>query len=299
MGLRLILVGVVAGLGLSLPSRQQIEVWRGSAQGWVCARFAERDARMPVDENAFVLIAEPAASEDSAPPIAAAHLPASLASAESKTTLPVTEAPQTAIDTSPAELARGLDAPTPPTDENAPEIASAAILIVSDASFDAAQAALITAFTLDVQASKTVDVAASRPTVVENQVPAVDETDLDFTKAQAAFITSFVSDEQERLLASSSEELKKESNREVRELKCFEPLFVSDFLYEGVAYALNKDAEGLNPQNPLGPPAATISFEVRSSPQVGSLTQAVRLTREAVHAWANLLHGPAVVTLAH
>ena len=46
-------------------------------------------------------------------------------------------------------------------------------------------------------------------------------------------------------------------------------------------------------------PVAAAPIEVRRPVgQTGGLIHAVRLTREAVYAWANLLHGPAVVTLA-
>ena len=61
-------------------------------------------------------------------------------------------------------------------------------------------------------------------------------------------------------------------------------------LYPGVAFALNREAEGLQHDSPA------------TAEPAGSgnrLTQAVRLTREAVQAWANLLHGPAVVVISH
>ena len=59
MALRLILVGAVAGLGLSLPSASRLQSWGDSTRIWAHARFAAWDAQMPADASAFVLVAEP------------------------------------------------------------------------------------------------------------------------------------------------------------------------------------------------------------------------------------------------
>src|SRR5438094_164558 len=65
-----------------------------------------------------------------------------------------------------------------------------------------------------------------------------------------------------------------------------EPIEESDDLYAGIAYALNREAEGI------------AAVAVTAAPQTDQWAQALRLTREAAFAWANLLHGPAVVTIA-
>src|SRR5437588_301133 len=59
MVLRLILVGLVAGLGLSLPGRSDLDTLGRSAQRWVNVRLAEWDAGTSIEEGSFVLISEP------------------------------------------------------------------------------------------------------------------------------------------------------------------------------------------------------------------------------------------------
>src|SRR5829696_8515531 len=59
MVLRLVLVGLVAGLGLSLPDRRERDAWGYSAQRWVNARLAEWDTGTTTDSGAFVLVSEP------------------------------------------------------------------------------------------------------------------------------------------------------------------------------------------------------------------------------------------------
>ncbi len=72
----------------------------------------------------------------------------------------------------------------------------------------------------------------------------------------------------------------------------FEPMVVGEDLYVGVAYELNRASEGLA--------LASVSTS-QASPDASRLSQlsvALRLTREAVYAWSNLLHGPAVVAIS-
>lgn len=68
-----------------------------------------------------------------------------------------------------------------------------------------------------------------------------------------------------------------------------EPVTVSADNATDVALDLNRQAEGLTP-----PAAAAMKSP---APQEDRLSHAMRLTREAVNAWASLLHGPALVTL--
>jgi len=76
----------------------------------------------------------------------------------------------------------------------------------------------------------------------------------------------------------------------------FEPAVAPDDLYPGVAFALNREAEGWNPLNAVvvNPSGGSVDLP---PVHVGRLANAVRLTRDAVSAWANLLNGPAVVAL--
>ena len=78
---------------------------------------------------------------------------------------------------------------------------------------------------------------------------------------------------------------------------------VGDDLYSGEAYTLNRESEGTGASA-----TATVAAPVLSPNEVAMeapqppapkerWTRAIRLTREAVDAWANLLHGPAIVTI--
>ena len=75
-------------------------------------------------------------------------------------------------------------------------------------------------------------------------------------------------------------------------------MVVGDDLYVGVAYSLNRASEGLG----LASEDFVSALARRSEPAVASrvsqLSVALRLTREAVYAWSNLLHGPAVVAIS-
>ena len=73
----------------------------------------------------------------------------------------------------------------------------------------------------------------------------------------------------------------------------FEPMVVGDDLYVGVAYSLNRASEGLD----LASESPTMQAPAVASP-ASQLSVALRLTREAVYAWSNLLHGPAVVAIS-
>ena len=92
----------------------------------------------------------------------------------------------------------------------------------------------------------------------------------------AAFVTDRVLDE----------------NTAARAAPPFVPMEVGDDLYTGEAYTLNREAEGIGIVAPeVGRPAGR---DMRGS----QFSHALRLTREAMFAWANLLHGPAVVTIS-
>lgn len=60
MGLRLVLAGLVVGLGLELPSGQELERWLHSGHTWLCVRLDEWNAWTALDEEPIVLSAETA-----------------------------------------------------------------------------------------------------------------------------------------------------------------------------------------------------------------------------------------------
>jgi hypothetical protein len=118
--------------------------------------------------------------------------------------------------------------------------------------------------------------------------------------AQAEEIDSAFDAAQEELVASLSVDLtpvepapkappsEAEATAAPSEAPKFDPMEVGDDLYPGLAFALNRAAEGIV----LAPPAP-------ASSRGEQWAQAIRLTREAAFAWANLLHGPAVVAIEH
>ncbi len=104
MALRLILVGVVAGLGLNLPARESVQAWKHSAETWVYSCLAEWDARMPTDEKAFVVVAEPTAAPAEIP--APLPTPAPVAAATLVASLPLTKKPKLAAAASTCQISR-------------------------------------------------------------------------------------------------------------------------------------------------------------------------------------------------
>jgi hypothetical protein len=299
MALRLVLVSVVAGLGLTLPTGIQVGDWQDAAHSWVNERLAEWDARMPADENAFVLVAEPA------PPQAVA-IPANLSPA---TDGPISEvvavtAPETSATdamTVPAiDFSEGLEAPNAPAAiEEADVVAEVSPSLKTedlDAAFGVAQGDVIAGFAADQLA---------RVATAEVTVPVADRPvgpprfePLEIKENLYEGVAYDLNREAEGLTLVVTTVAPKASPAVPR----FEPMQVADDLYEGVAYALNREADGLSSGARNEVASGTIAKRAekpQSSGEHGRLTHAVRLTREAVFAWANLLHGPAVVTLAH
>src|SRR5579864_5211069 len=69
MGWRLLLMGLVAGLGFELPTWQEIEAWSRSGQIWLCGQLDHWSLTRPADEPICVAQAEkvgaqPAATND-------------------------------------------------------------------------------------------------------------------------------------------------------------------------------------------------------------------------------------------
>jgi hypothetical protein len=205
MALRLVLVSAVAGLGLSLPSGDDLSVWVLRARNWINARLAEWDPPIVNEEGAFVFAAE-------------------------------------ATEPTPTE-------PTP-TQATAPP-SSAARAEAIDLVFDAVQDEMAASFASDL-------------------IP--------------------VEPAPKALLAEA------ETKVAPIEAPEFDPMEVGDDLYPGLAFALNREAEGVV----IAPPAPAASRSEHPAPAASrseQWAQAIRLTREAAYAWANLLHGSAVVTI--
>jgi hypothetical protein len=58
MIMRLVLVGLVAALGVTLPSRPECERWMGSVQSWACGVLADWDTWKPCESDAYCLPSE-------------------------------------------------------------------------------------------------------------------------------------------------------------------------------------------------------------------------------------------------
>lgn len=301
MALRVLLVGLVAGLGLTLPTGGRTESLGTVFRGWVNARLAEWDARENFDARDFVLIDEPLPvlrATPSAPPESLANV--------------VSHEPIAAvIDAHPAAIAglgEALDVPTAPanpddheielTDSRKSEELNAAMFVAQadfldglradasaraalDTDFNAAQALVVAAFCADQESAKP---------LLETKVP-----DPRFEPIDAP----------DDLYAGIAYSLNKGAEGvespvvSVVPARALEPIDVLEDLYTGTAYALNRQSEGLDVATPCPAPTQLVGERTVSVGGDGRLSQAVRLTREAVYAWASLLHGPAVVTLAH
>jgi hypothetical protein len=234
MGLRLILVSVVAGLGVSLPGADDFNAWSLRAQDWMNAKLAEWDAPYPNEGGAFVFDA---------------------------------------------------DASEPATIEPAPAPASPRAE-ATGADFDAVQEEIVAGFAADL----TPATPAPKVILVEDS-PALAETPTSgpsFDAIQEEIVSGFMADLIPAGNAPEAFAAGPEPKPSPAGTPKVEPIDEPDDLYAGIAYALNREADGL----------AAAPVPAAAAPQTDQWAQAIRLTREAAFAWANLLHGPAVVTIA-
>ncbi len=307
MGVRLILVSVVAGLGLTLPSGKQVTSWRDSAQGWVSTRLAEWDARMPAEASAFIYVADAdplPGEEQEARRRATTTKPPDTADSPSPVT--VDSAASSSVVSAPQEiLAAGIETPTSPMAIDDVELMpitteanTATILAALDTAFKEAQSQILTAFAAEMIALS--DAEKSLPTsehdlVVTDQLTPVEPLSLedsDDLQEGSSYVFG---------LDANLQRVQDEAN--VTRSRN-EPLEVNGNLYTGVAFELNRQAEGLNSllENEIGQTVShngIANSRSETSATFSPLGSALKLTREAVFAWANLLHAPAVVTINH
>lgn len=303
MVLRLILVGLVAGLGVSLPGRRDLDTLGRSAQRWVNTRLAEWDAGSSVEEGSYILIREPVivAPRPQAPPVVSDNAFASV----------MDETVATFVQT---ELASRRDAAEPVVAEIvAPEsLCTLAIAVPTEPAAPEAEPSRID-LAFDAVMEETVATFAATPEDEPSRIDlafdaVMEETAATFAADVLASTTRPAADpialgdwaEDLALLLSREEAPDQEVGPapppplpEV-EVAANNTLEFEDDLYAGEAYALNRISDGLNDEL-----ADASAAEVEAPrPAENRLTQAVRLTREAVFAWGSLLHGPAVVTTA-
>ena len=290
MGVRLILVGVVAGLGLTLPTGPQITSWKGSTQSWVSARLADWDARMPADEKAFIYVADATPVLEDQPDTKPIDDPARATIASplsTPTPEPIKIASQEVLAVfTPEAFAAGIDTPTSPMGFEDVEFVTTrdnlSVETVSlDLAFVEAQTATLANFAVD--ATQTIENLAA--TIPQNSPDAFDGESPDDLQEGSSYLFAAV------------EVVKCDQAESQGVIASIVPPESADDLYPGVAYSLNRQSEGIDSLLVRrSGREVTIDLALESSAR---LVEAVKLTREAVYAWANLLHGPAVVTINH
>jgi len=357
MALRLILVGLVIALGLTLPSLGQVKKWNGSARRWVSTRVESFDPSIPTDQGPYRLAVAPdllggpstACSQSPGVPalpeavarvepaeasvesplllIAPDAEPVVLAAAEPGVSLPLliveaepvdeleTPVPVVLIEVVPLDELDRVVEPTPGV-EAVPAPVVVEVVPVDELELDELEMVVATAAApAPTPVAVDVDVeSVVTPSGVEDRdasMPAATSTseldgDLAFSVALDDVIGSMVADDAFGL--AQSEVLDSFADDRAADLAKLNPVATStpaatasasdshqadEGMYCGVAYALNSESVG-----DLPPTDAAIDAGVKDqSATSDQFSQAVRLTREAVYAWANVLHGPAVVTI--
>lgn len=311
MALRLFLVSVVAGLGLTFPNGRQLDSWWHSAQTWMNARLAELDARVSTEESEYIYFTDLAASRtETAAVLAEGSTDQSEAIARASsvdpTCRPEVVGPTPAVSPT-SDLTGGLPVPRDPSAIVEPELvatsagAVAVAPAVTDADFEAVLDAMIVTFAAElpsrhVESSEIViaaaDVACEQPVdhdadlfspTERSPAPTPLLTDADFEAALDEMIALFSAENQ---MISSSAAVQ----AAVVETDDFDLGLEQD-----MDRSSDEATRAVASESSRAPEHAA-SPELSASDD--QLTRAVRLTREAVFAWASLLHGPAVVTIA-
>ncbi len=291
MGFRILLVSVVAGLGFSLPTGKQMTNWHQSACNWADSRVADWNAPVLEQGDALVVAPEPEAAPASAPVLVVSPEAVLAPEALPVVALPVSAEPTPVVVAAPAAVASDLvNRETVEEFEDfdfgfgveflpLPELSLEKVVNL-DAAFADAQGDFITSFVAEQASNLAASMVAAAPQIEEK--PISENMDAAFAAAQEDFVIVFVAEKaKSNPISEPAPELVKNTD---------------DNLYEGLAHELNRKADGLDdPKSETG--RTELIGEVKTPDRAGRLTNAVRLTRDAVYAWANLLHGPAVVTI--
>jgi hypothetical protein len=251
MVLRLVLVGIVAGLGVTPPAEGELSGWTRSVQTWMEARLVAWDVQEPLDEDDRAFDAA-----DEAPP--------AVETTSKATGRDVEE--DALADLGFETLGEEIAADEPARIEDRKDAEAAA--------FDAVVEEMVAEF------SKVEVTARATPAPTADRF--VDEADALELELDAAL----------DLLARALEVVPADDEAVMRGTD-YEPLEVGEDLYPGEAYVLNRQAEGLGEPAPIGVVGA-----VGDATTGNQINQAVRLTRDAVYAWLNLLQSPAIVTIS-
>jgi hypothetical protein len=246
MALRLVLMGIVAGAGLTLPDVRGLDDWTLAAQDWMGTYEGAGEDQVQVDEGAFVFDADAIGW----PPVT-----------------PIAPATTVARDKLPAGVASDrLFGEV--QDRMVHEFASGPV----ETEVTALEAPIIG------RRAGIADLIAPPTKPASSELEESLDRDRAFASVVESMAAAFVID---RVL---------DENTAPRAVPPFESLEVGADFSTGEADSLNHGAEGIGVVAPeVGRPAG---HGMRGS----QFSRALRLTREAVFAWANLLHGPADVT---
>jgi hypothetical protein len=336
MTLRLVLVSLVAGLGISAPGWPTLEGWVASSQKWVNTRLAEMDYRRS-DEAKYVVIHDllkvemdraRAAREASrvAKKPAQTQLAGTAVPANARTLrLEQTSSPARSVDAA-VVAARRVEIPRPTFDP----------IVVGDRLYTGV------AYELNFR-NDGINLPPS-PVMLPLPTLAVQPADLArlavdrYGSSSLAMLRSLgrnLRDAAERELAARQELAALEANALafeamgsadnvyfaeapalavepvpapiVAEASAFESMEASDNLYfadapapEAAEAAPVETAVALDvlPDDPFAPVDAVATAETDATVARPEVNRAVRLTREALYAWVNVLSGPALVTVA-
>jgi len=267
MVLRMILVGLVAGLGLNVPAPSDFDSMTRSAHNWMNARLAEWKTMTTPDDDPYVIVVEPTPTA----PLPAAPAPASDEAFASVLQDTIDAFAQDTLASARPELEQDLKSREALVDDLAESLAidlpTQPDPVSSDDSVSSDELALEMPDSAPAPTLPPVEVAEVAPEVDVDQLFAsvVDEMVIDF-----------------------------EQNVSTATLAQVEPAGDDD---DQVAADNLETAQNLDAINSETLDKTAPTTGVENKPET-RLTTAVRLTREAVFAWANLLHGPAMVTMA-
>ena len=313
MAVRMVLVSLVASLGLSLPTSDDFHRWTSSTHEWLDTQLAAWDSRMPSGTQAFVYYAEgefpeaaavvePQVKAESESVVAAPEAIAAPEIAEEEvfydvedpktepTLSPVVtetiETPKTEPTLSPV-VTETIEAPkTEPTISpvasekvETPKTEPTLSPVASDRDFELAMTDVLAVFATD-RASVDVEneaVATATPAPTE---PVAQEVISDRLAEEMVALFEM----ENRCLVNPAEPARGTEN-----------IAVSDEINRDATQELNGKADGGEAQQE----AVAAEPAEGDNARARRIIQAVKLTREAALAWANLLHAPAVVTINH
>ena len=318
MALRLFFVGLVASLALDLPNGGPIQSRLQEGRSWVQARVTA-----PVSQETSVVVDEPMPIEANSPVemiLADAPVPAitpeplaSISSPEPTTPeiLATITVEASVIDPMP------MPEPAPEIAESAPaseaEIAPVVPLILTDTQPRTAapvEVVAVTEIASPLSCSMVEEIVAEA--ICEAQAEAKAQTDRDtaFREVVGAMAMSFAADSS--VAPESAESLSLIPEVEIVPAPAAfgeiedEPAMCDLAGLSGLAYDLNREAEGLEPipiptETKVAIAPAQLEIEtpaIDATNRVDRLEQAVKLTGQAAQAWASLLiQRPAIVSV--